>query len=63
MGRDLRVKKIINGVEIYCDEEEFFTENYIDDIELDEHDKEFDKWDIYDNKNKVSMKDRIKRGY
>lgn len=63
MKRDLNIKKIINGVELFCDKEEFFTENYIDDIEFDEHDKEFDKWKIYDNRNKLNMKERIKRGY
>lgn len=63
MKRDLNAKNSINEVELYCDEEEFFTENYIDDIEFDEHDKEFDKWKIYDNRNKLSMKERIKRGY
>lgn len=63
MKRDLSIKKIVNGAELYCDEEEFFTENYIDDIEFDEHDKEFDKWKIYDNRNKLNMKERIKRGY
>lgn len=63
MKRDLDVEVIVNGVELYCDDEEFFTENYIDDIEFDEHDKEFDKWDTYDNRNKLNMKERIKRGY
>lgn len=55
--------EIFWDVELYSEEDEFFTENYIDDIEYDKHDEEFDTWDIYDNRSKLSMEKRIKMGY
>lgn len=51
------VYEILNGVELFCCDNENLEDNWIDDVEDEE-------WDIYDNrKDDTSMGDRIKRGW